>query len=85
MLPKSFNASYGDASYEVKVQQYFSQNVLAQSLNSKKYENNPGFLQFIARSGLAFKPYAEFKKQAILERTELYKSILEWNWRREAE
>lgn len=84
VLPKSFNASYGDASYEVKVQQYFSQNVLAQSLNSKKYENNPGFLQFVARSGLAFKPYAEFKKQAILERTELYKSILEWNWRREA-
>jgi len=81
VLPKSFNASYGDDPYEKKVQHYLEQNPLAQSLNAKKYENNPGFLQFKARSGLPFRSYAEFKKSAIAERTELYKAILMWNWR----
>lgn len=81
VLPKSFNASYGDAEYEVKLPQYFSQNILAQSLHEKKYVNNPGFVQFVTRSGLAFKPYAKFVHSSILERTELYKSILLWNWR----
>lgn len=33
LLPKSFNASYSDSSYEIKVEHYFSQNILAQSLN----------------------------------------------------
>ena len=36
VLPKSFNASYGDADYDVKVKQYFSQNILAQTLNQQK-------------------------------------------------
>lgn len=81
VLDKSFNASYGDDTYEVKVQHYLEHNALAQSLNIKKYENNPGFLDFIARSGLPFKAYAEFKKNAIAERTELYKQILQWHWR----
>ncbi len=29
LLPKSFNASYNDSPYEVKVEQYYSQNILA--------------------------------------------------------
>ena len=80
VLPKSFNASYGDEPYEVKVIQYFSQNILAQTLNAKKYENNPGFLKFKETSKLDFKSYSEFKRIAISERAELYKSILKWNW-----
>ncbi len=80
VLPKSFNASYGDEPYEVKVIQYFSQNILAQTLNAKKYENNPGFLNFKETSKLDFKSYSEFKRIAISERAELYKSILKWNW-----
>lgn len=84
LLPKSFNASYGDDPYSQKVEHYYSQNILAQCLNAKKYENNPGFIQFITNSGLKFKPYEEFKKQAVVERTQLYKSILEWNWRKES-
>ena len=47
VLPKSFNASYGDDPYSVKVEQYFEQNILAQTLNSKKYINNPSFLRFV--------------------------------------
>lgn len=80
VLPKSFNASYNDKPYSIKVEQYYGQNILAQSLNEKKYKNNPGFDKFIKRSGLKFTYYSEFKKQSIVERAELYKSILLWNW-----
>ena len=80
VLPKSFNASYGDDPYKDKVVQYFSQNILAQSLNAQKYSNSPGFLQFVQSSGLPFKPYDDFKMAGINERAELYKSILKWNW-----
>lgn len=45
-----------------------------------KYQNNPGFKQFINQSGLPFKPYDEFKRASITERGELYKAILKWNW-----
>ena len=80
VLPKSFNASYNDDPYSSKVQQYFSQNILAQSLNQNKYQNAPGFSRFIAESGLSFEPYAEFKRDSIQKRAELYRAILEWNW-----
>ena len=75
VLPKSFNASYGDDPFEVKVTQYFSQNILAQTLNEQKYSNNPGFIQFMSSSGIPFKAYKEFKMASINERAELYKQI----------
>ena len=80
LLPKSFNASYGDDSFEVKIEHYYQQNILAQSLNHLKYERNPGFVEFIRRSGLKFKSLTTFKRGDILERAELYRSILQWNW-----
>ena len=80
VLPKSFNASYGDALYSVKVKQYFSQNILAQTLNQQKYTNNPGFLSFMNSSGLPFKAYDEFKRASINERTDLYRAILEYEF-----
>ena len=80
LLPKGFNASYGDDPFEAKVVQYFSQNILAQSLNTLKYTNNPGFKAFIQRSGLPFKPCERFVRASITERAELYKAILMWNW-----
>lgn len=81
VLPKSFNASYNDAPYATKVDQYFSQNILAQTLNSKKYSSNPGFLAYKNVSGLPFKPYDKFTKDSIGERTDLYRLILEDNWK----
>lgn len=81
VLPKSFNASYNDAPYEVKVEQYYSQNILAQTLNVKKYINNPDFIRFMNASGLKFTAYSEFKKDSIVERAELYKAIFLWNWK----
>ena len=80
VLPKSFNASYGDDPYESKVKHYYSQNILAQSLYKMKYENNPGFVKFVKDSGLQFKSYESYKRADIGERAELYKSILKWNW-----
>ena len=80
VLPKSFNSSYGDAPYEDKVVQYFSQNILAQTLNSQKYSNNPGFVGFMQKSGLKFKSYSEFKRASITERTDLYREILKYEF-----
>lgn len=80
LLPKSFNGSYNDKPYEEKRDHYFEQNILAQTLCPQKYANNPGFLAYKERSGLAFKPYDKFTKGAIAERAELYRSVLEWNW-----
>ena len=80
VLPKSFNASYGDETYDVKVKQYFSQNILAQTLNQQKYTSNPGFLGFMNSTGLPFKAYDEFKRSSINERTDLYRAILEYEF-----
>lgn len=80
VLPKSFNCSYNASPYSVKVEQYYGQNILAQTLNARKYVNNPEFLRFKNSSGLNFKAYAEFKHSAISERAELYKQILIWNF-----
>ena len=38
LLPKSFNASYGDMPYSDKYKHYYGQNLLAQSLHEKAYE-----------------------------------------------
>lgn len=81
VLPKSFNASYKDATYEDKVIQYFSQNILAQTLHSNKYTNNPGFIKFKDNSKLNFKSYEHFNKNDVVERADLYREILKWNWR----
>lgn len=80
VLPKSFNASYGDDPFETKVQQYFSQNILAQSLCDNKYTNAPGFSKFRTTSALPFRPYSSFKRADVAERSELYRMILLWNW-----
>ena len=76
VLPKSFNASYGDAPYNEKVIQYFEQNILAQTLNINKYQNNPGFTGFMSTSGLPFKYYDTFTRSSINERADLYRQIL---------
>lgn len=85
VLPKSFNSSYGDKTFEEKVPHYYEQNILAQSLCKMKYENNPGFLQFKDASQLPFKSYDSFKRADINERGDLYKAILRWNWNVEEE
>lgn len=80
LLPKSFNASYGDLQYEDKLPHYFGQNLLARSLHTKCYENNPGFLRFIEESGLPFKPITSFHAAQMEERSQLYLKLAEHIW-----
>jgi len=80
LLPKDFNASYGAMPYEEKVSHYYKQNLLAESLYTQCYEHDPSFLKFIARSGLPFKAYAEFRKRDLDERQDLYCQLAERVW-----
>lgn len=80
LLPKSFNASYNDEPYAKKLPRYFSQNILARSLNPQCYEKNPGFVKFVKDSGLAFHAHKEFKAADIVERGQLYREIAKQVW-----
>jgi len=80
LLPKSFNASYGDESYDKKREHYFGQNLLAQSLHEKAYDHNPGFRRFREASGLPFRAHAEFRKADMDARQDLYRQLAEQIW-----
>jgi hypothetical protein len=80
LLPKSFNASYGDLPYEEKLVHYDSQNLLARSLNENAYDHNPGFLRFVQDSDLAFRAHSEFRKADLDARQELYRQLAEHIW-----
>lgn len=80
LLPKQFNASYNDDTYAAKRPRYFSQNLLAASLDPQAYEKNPGFLSFTKSSGLSFKSYDEFKAADVVERGNLYREIAKQVW-----
>jgi uncharacterized protein with ParB-like and HNH nuclease domain len=80
LLPKSFNASYGDLSYEEKLEHYNSQNLLARSLHEKCYEHNPGFLRYLSQTGLPFSPHPQFMKSDLDARQTLYRQLAEVIW-----
>lgn len=80
LLPKQFNASYNDKTYEQKSPHYFGQNILAQTLCEKAYEHNPAFLRFVRESGLNFKPYSSFSKEDLSERQALCEQLAETLW-----
>jgi hypothetical protein len=80
LLPKSFNASYGDKPYSVKREHYFGQNLLAQSLHEKAYDHNPGFQRFCEQSRIPFVAHADFKKADLDARQDLYRTIAERIW-----
>lgn len=80
LLPKSFNASYGDLPYEEKLKYYRTQNLLAHSLHPDCYSHNPGFLRFISETALPFKAYLSFKKAEMEERGQLYRQIAKRVW-----
>ena len=80
LLPKSFNASYGDLSYAEKRKHYASQNLLARSLTEGAYDRNPGFRRFLDQSGLAFRAHADFRKADLDARQLLYQKLAEQIW-----
>lgn len=83
ILPRDKNRSYKDKVYEEKKEMYFSENILARSLNEKCYQNNSHFLNFIDRHNLNFRPIEHFTKEAIQERQELYTELAEIIWNNE--
>ena len=81
LLPKSFNASFGDMAYTKKVEHYASQNALVRSLHPMAYENNPTFVKMVETHALNFKAYPdEFTKSALVERQDLYLAIAQTIW-----
>lgn len=80
LLPKSFNASYGDLPYDQKLPHYNGQNLLARSLHTACYDHNPGFLSYIERTGHPFHPHESFKRADLDERQDLYRRIAEQVW-----
>ncbi len=80
LLPKNFNASYGDDSYDKKLPHYNTQNLLARSLHPQCYDHNPGFIKFKQQSGLPFVAHATFNKADLEARSLLYRQIAELIW-----
>ena len=80
ILPMDKNRSLNDLTFERKLPIYFGENLLAKSLSSDCYLNNPQFKRFYERENLNFKEYSEFNKQALLERQELYEEIAKKIW-----
>ncbi len=80
LLPKSFNASYGDLPYDQKRPHYNGQNLLARSLCHEAYDHNSRFLTFVQESGLPFHEHPQFKKADLDERGVLYRKIAERIW-----
>jgi hypothetical protein len=79
LLPKTFNASYGDLPYSKKLPYYLEQNLLAQSLNPKAYDRNPPLKKAI-QSGLPFVGYGTFGMTEIEARQELYVTMAKQVW-----
>ncbi|KUK57608.1 MAG: Uncharacterized protein XD80_1318 [Synergistales bacterium 53_16] len=80
LLPRSFNASYGDLEYGEKREYYLKHNLLAASLHENAYEHDPGFVRFVENSGLPFQPHPEFKKADLDARQELFICLAEQIW-----
>lgn len=80
LLPKKFNASYGDLTYAEKRPHYNGQNILARTLCDEAYERNPGLRQFIDRTGVPLRPHSEFKKADLEARQALYLDLAKRVW-----
>jgi uncharacterized protein with ParB-like and HNH nuclease domain len=79
LLPKTFNASYGDLTYAKKLPHYLKQNLLAQSLNPNAYDRNPPLTKLI-QTGLPFVGHTQFRKADIEARQKLYIGIAKQVW-----
>lgn len=80
LLPQGTNQSYGAMSYSQKREHYLKENLLAQSLHHKTYENNPNFKRVMVDLGLPFKSHQTFTMDDIIERQTLIQKICETVW-----
>ena len=80
LLPMDKNRSLNDLTFERKLPIYFGENLLAKSLNSDCYQNNPQFKRFLENENLKFKSYSTFDKTALIERQVLYEALVNKIW-----
>lgn len=80
LLSKDKNRSFQAMDFKNKVIKYDSENLLARTLNSNCYKNNPLFLAFAKEKKYNFKSYPEFNKVDLLDRNELYKKLCNDIW-----
>lgn len=82
LLHKSINASLNDSKYDYKLKKYCSNegNIYTESLGDLAYQNNPKFKKFIADKDLGFKPYSQFGKKEITERTAVLVDLVKLVW-----
>ena len=85
LLHKSINASLNDSKYNYKLSKYCSNegNIFTESLGQTAYQNNPQFKRFILKNGLLFKPYTQFGKKEISERSQLLVQLVKLVWNTE--
>ena len=80
LLPKTFNASFGDLPYAQKRRHYNTQNLLARTLCEEAYDRNPGFLDLLRASDLPFRPIERFDRADLEKRGELYRQLAKRIW-----
>lgn len=80
LLPKSFNASYGDLPYEEKLPHYRGQNVLASSLHPDTYVRNPNLRRWLETTGVPLRPLEHFTSEELDERQTAYRAVVEHIW-----
>lgn len=80
LIQQGRNQSLGSMSYEQKREHYVAENLLAKSLCRITYENNPNFTNMCERLSLDFRSHDEFRKNELLQRQRLYRSIAETIW-----
>lgn len=80
LLPKTFNASYQDDTYQTKLKHYLKHDILAQSLHAEGHNKNPGFKRFLKETGLRFRAMDEFTKAELDERQALYRQVAGLIW-----
>ena len=71
ILTRDKNRSYQDMTYQVKVQRYAGDNVLAKALNENAYENNPKFKPLVDKYGF-HAMMEKFDRESIDERENIY-------------
>ncbi len=80
LLPRSFNRSYGDLSFEKKRSHYLQQHSLAQTLHEQAYDRNPGLKRVILDAGIPFRAHTEFRKADIEARQDVYVRLADAVW-----
>ena len=80
LLPRGRNRSVRAKVYSQKISIYSGENVLAQSLHSSFYENNPSLEKFLAETSAPMCKIDFFNKSSISLREELYLFIAKSIW-----